>query len=58
MYSENIFQIDTKASKTFINKLVKNTTSYTQSQSFKKVSKSSEESHQRARTYLFSTAAG
>ena len=41
MYSENIFQIDTKASKTFINKLVKNTTPYTQSQSFKKVSKSS-----------------
>ena len=41
MYSENIFQIDTKASKTFINKLVKNTTPYTQSQRFKKVSKSS-----------------
>lgn len=40
MYSGKIFQIDTKASKTFINKLIENTTSYTETQAFKNISRS------------------
>lgn len=43
-YSDKIFAVDTKASKSFINNLVNNTTTYTQAQVFKKVAKTSTKS--------------
>lgn len=43
-YSDKIFAVDTKASKSFINNLVNNTTTYTQAQVFNKVAKTSTKS--------------
>ena len=43
-YSDKIFAVDTKASKSFINNLVNNNTTYTQAQVFKKVAKTSTKS--------------
>lgn len=43
-YSDKIFAVDTKASKSFINNLVNNTTTYTQAQVFNKVVKTSTKS--------------
>ena len=43
-YSDKIFAVDTKASKSFINSLVNNNTTYTQAQVFKKVAKTSTKS--------------
>lgn len=43
-YSDKIFAVDTKASKSFINNLVNNTTTYTQAQIFNKVAKTSTKS--------------
>lgn len=43
-YSDKIFAVDTKASKSFINNLVNNPTTYTQAQVFKKVAKTSTKS--------------
>ena len=42
--SDKIFAVDTKASKSFINNLVNNTTTYTQAQVFNKVAKTSTKS--------------
>lgn len=43
-YSDKIFAVDTKASKSFINNLVNNTTAYTQAQVFNKVAQTSTKS--------------
>ena len=43
-YPDKIFAVDTKASKSFINNLVNNTTTYTQAQVFNKVAKTSTKS--------------
>ena len=43
-YSDKIFAVDTKASKSFINNLVNNTITYTQAQVFNKVAKTSTKS--------------
>lgn len=43
-YSDKIFAVDTKASKSFINNLANNTTTYTQAQVFNKVVKTSTKS--------------
>ena len=43
-YSDKIFAVDTKASKSFINNLVNNTTTYTEAQVFNKVAKTSTKS--------------
>ena len=43
-YSDKIFAVDTKASKSFINNLANNTTTYTQAQVFNKVAKTSTKS--------------
>ena len=43
-YTDKIFEVDTKASKSFINNLVNNDTTYTQAQTFEKVAKTSTKS--------------
>ena len=43
-YTDKIFEVDTKASKSFINSLVNNDTTYTQAQTFEKVAKTSTKS--------------
>ena len=44
IYSDKIFQVDTKASQSFINKIANNTTTYTEAQKFDKVAKTSTKS--------------